>query len=285
VFGSIVVAVDLERVGDRALPVAQSLGRLAGLQVQIVTVACPGFVRESHVIGLARLTKTHGVDSRSILVLHEDDPASAVAAQLNDCDGALLVMATTARSALGLPVTGSVSEEILSSVRQPVLLVGPHVQEPCRMAAPTLVAAVDGSDHSEAALPVIVSWMRTFGGGPPAVVKVVPGLPYVGNDGGEVDAATRSVAERLLGEGVSASCEVLRGGDPVAVLHEFADDVPESVIVVAAERWPGGHWHRTARELVRWSPRPVLVVPADRPGLVVSIVPGRSVVVDESATR
>ena len=267
---SIVVAVDLERSGERALPVALALGQLVGLPVEIVTVASRDRSGARQVIDLDRRASALGVAARSIVVLHDDDPGRAIAAQVNNCDGALLVMATTARSALGVPVHGSVSEEVLGHVRQPVLLIGPNVQEPCHMAKATLVACVDGSDSAEAALPVMVSWARSFGGPRPWFVEVIPplGASFTAEGGDLESTHVRSFVERLAADGIGASWRVLRGTDPVATLREFADDISGSVLVVTSERWPGSsHWYSTARKLVRWSPRPVLLVPADRPEL------------------
>ena len=108
---SIVVAVDLEGVGEQALPWHEIL---AG------SLACPwrssrwprqrsrdAAGHRPRAAGRARWSHW----ARSILVVHDDDPARAIAAQVNNSDGALLVMATMARSALGLPVHESLSEQ------------------------------------------------------------------------------------------------------------------------------------------------------------------------------
>jgi hypothetical protein len=41
VFSSIVVPLDLERLGDRALPVARSLAALGGLPIELLTITSP----------------------------------------------------------------------------------------------------------------------------------------------------------------------------------------------------------------------------------------------------
>ena len=58
---SIVVAVDLEGVGERALPVAQHLGRFAGLPLEIVTVASAEIPGTQQVIDLERRASEEGV--------------------------------------------------------------------------------------------------------------------------------------------------------------------------------------------------------------------------------
>jgi nucleotide-binding universal stress UspA family protein len=265
-FSSIVVALDMEGIGERALPVTRSLARRSGLPVEAVTVAAPDKPGVFKVWDVEKLLSARGIGSHSIFVLHEDDPARAIAAHIGNRDGVLLVMATTAKGALGERVQGSVSEDVLSHVHQPVLLVGPNVGENCELASPTLVACVDGSPHTEAALPVIAKWTKTFGGGVPWLAEVVPARPGAAAPQGDLleAAHVRSFADRLAARGVHASWEVLHGGDPVAALEDFTNQVADAVLVVTSERWAGTtHWFSTTRKLARWSSRPVLVVPAD----------------------
>ena len=76
------------------------------------------------------------------------------------------------------------------------------------MTTHTLVACVDGSGHAEAALPVMVSWTRTFGGSRPWFVEVIPPLDSrlpADSDPRETQHV-RAIAERLASEGIESSC-------------------------------------------------------------------------------
>ena len=260
---SIIVAVDSEQPDKRALRVAEWLGRPVGMPLELVTVVAP----ESS-LGHAdreRWAQANGVDARSVVVVREDDPARAISSLVNNRQGALLVMATAARSALGLPGAGRVSEAVLALLRQPVLLIGPNVEEPWHVAPPTLIACVDGSERDEVVLPVVATWAQTFGQRHPWVIEVIPRLgTAIPTDDGVETAHVCSFAERMAAAGIESSQRVVRNNDPVAAIGEFAETLPASVLVIASEPWPGSsHWFSTARKLVRSSTRPVLLVPAD----------------------
>ena len=66
----------------------------------------------------------------ALRVVHGDDIAAAIVDQIRDRDGALLVM-TTSATGLVSQRRGSVSAHVLSETRQPVLLIGPAVPDPC----------------------------------------------------------------------------------------------------------------------------------------------------------
>jgi nucleotide-binding universal stress UspA family protein len=265
VFSSVLVAVDLGTAADRALPVAGALAGLGGLPIELLTVVPPGttgVLPEE----LDERVRPFGVGRHRSLVIEDDDPGTAIAEHVRGRDGVLLVMATTAGSAMDQSHGGSVSEHVLSSAGQPVLLVGPQVDVDRPRPTPSLVVAVDASNLAAAALPVIVSWVRTFGAGSVTAVQVVPLVPAIAEQAGPVlEAAHVRHYAATLGElGVAAGGAVVHGGDPAAGLIEAAGSVTDPVLVVTAEPWPdaGSHWRGTSRKLALRSTGPVLVVPA-----------------------
>ena len=153
---------------------------------------------------------------------------------------------------------GPVTDEVLRRVHQPVLVVGP-------VAAPAtgdLMLAVDATGIAHAALPFVEAWLRTFGGGTPRVVEVLPPDPWPSDDAaapiGCVDEYVGRLAQRRI-----ESSEVLRALDPALALAAHAASCHASMLVVTSPHDPGqpSHWYETARRLVRTSPCPVLVVP------------------------
>lgn len=172
-FTSIVVALDLEREGDRALHIFGSLSALTAMTVELLTVASPGIPEEADAFELRRRATANGWPADCYTILHDDDPARAIADHVNARPGALLIMSTTAKSPLRRRFLGSVSEAVLSRVHGPVLLVGPHVPADADMSRPTLVACVDSTDAATRALPVITAWARTFTSATPWVVEVL----------------------------------------------------------------------------------------------------------------
>jgi len=265
VFNSIVVAADVDAGRVRAIPVGAALASLGQLPVKLLTVVADESGSDDFAL---RQMSAHGV-SDSLRVVHHD-VATAIVDHVRDRDGVVLVMATNANSLVSQRLRGSVSVSVLHELRQPVLLVGPAVPDPPRLVSPTLVVCTDRSQDSSAALPVVESWQRTFGGGRPWVVEVMPTGAWP--EGTIDDAAERehidALAAVLADHGIDAATRVLHGGDPVEWLLEFAEQVDDAVFVATSTRWAGGrsHWYSTTRRLVRRSPRPVLVVPADLPG-------------------
>ncbi len=264
-FSSVLVAVDLSTAADRAIPVAGALAGLGRLPIELLTVAPPGTagVRPEE---LDERVRPFGLGSHRSLVVEDDDPGSAITEHVRGRDGVLLVMTTTAKSAVDRSHAGSVSEHVLSAAGQPVLLVGPRVDVYRPRSTPSLVLAVDASDLATAALPVVVSWVRTFDGGAVTAVQVIPLVPAIAVQAGPALEAkhVRRYTDRLGELGVTAGGVVIHGGDPAAGLIEAAGAVADPVLVVTAEPWAdaGTHWRSTSRKLALLSTGPVLVVPA-----------------------
>jgi nucleotide-binding universal stress UspA family protein len=274
-FTSIVVALDLGAGGDRALPVVRALSALADIPVELLTVSSPHIDEEVDAYELRRRELANNWPAHAYTIVHDNDPARAIVEHVSARNEALLVMATTAKPPVVGHLLGSVSEDVLSRIEQPLLLVGPHVPSTFEMTRPTLIACIDGSDVAEAAVPVIAAWTRTFGGADPWIAEMLPasgrGVPDVPES-----AHARHYAARLATEGISTSWEVLHGSDPEVGLDEFADRVVDPIFVATSVRWTDhrSHWRSTTRRLVHRSTRPVLVVPARGPGAAHGARPG-----------
>lgn len=268
-FTTIVVPLDLEPAGDRALPVAAALARTAGVGLELVTVSSPNLGEAGDLHELRRRAEAHS-DPRhraATYVLHDNDPAAALVAFLADRPGALVVMGTRARSPLGELLLGSVSEELLTHTDSPVLLVGPHASVPDPTGRPTLVAGVDGSGVSEALLPTLIAWKAAFGGPRPWLVEVLPVTREAAPHPDVADTAdVHRLANNFAEKGLETDWEVAHAKHPADALIDFADRVEDAVIAVASVRWTDPrHAHRTsvARQLAHEAHHPVLVVRAD----------------------
>jgi nucleotide-binding universal stress UspA family protein len=159
VFNSIVVAVDLVSNVHRALPVARSLADLGNLPIQLLTVSTPWMAEEIDTYALERLAEHHGISPLSCIIDHHDDAGWAIARHVNNGEGSLLVMATTAKAPVRRHFLGTVTESVLTRVDGPVLLLGPQVPATCSLDSSTVVACVDETDAADAALPVIADWV------------------------------------------------------------------------------------------------------------------------------
>ena len=262
-FTSIVVALDLESGGDHALPVARVLAEQGGVPVELLTVSSPNVDEDIDVFELTQRLRENGWPDDSYLIVHDNHPAQAIVdvieAPQPPCSSWPLE-----RHCAG-PLRGSVVDEVLAAIDQPVLLVGPHVPalgdvaaaDTCRLHRP-----YRRSGHGRSGgrpLGRHVRRHRHLGhrGGPDRTAGTSPG-----------DSSSEHVRHfaRLLAEvGVESSWGVLHGDEPDVRLEEFGTRLRDPIFVSTSGRWTDGrlHWHSTTRQLVRRSTRPVLVVPAD----------------------
>jgi nucleotide-binding universal stress UspA family protein len=268
-FTSIVVALDLEANGDRALPVARGLAELGGIPVELLTVSSPHVAEDVDVFELERRAADNGWPDNCYTIAHDNHPGRAIVDFVRGHNNALLVMATSAKPPLAGHLFGNVVEEVLGAIDQPVLLVGPNVPTSHGVRRPTLVACVDHTDVAAASVPAIARWVGTFGGAETWVTEVIPTSGVASAPGGSASGHVRHIAQLLADVDVSASWGVLHGDEPDIQLEEFGDQMSDPVFVATSVRWTDGrpHWHSTTRQLVRGSTRPVLVVPAVSGGL------------------
>ena len=266
-FRSIVVPLDLEAQGDRALPVAAALAVAAGIPLELLTVSSPELPEEYDTYELHQRAESTGA-TYTTKVLHDNDPAAAIVGLLEDRPEALVVMSTRARSAFGELLLGSVSEGVLAHTSNAVLLVGPHASPERPPAHPTLVAGVDGRPQSAAVIPAVVSWTAAFDGPPPWLVEVLPVTRETVDVGDVADSSdVHRLASRLQAQGVESEWEVTHAKEPADALIEMADRMVDAVIVVASSRWTDpdhSHIGSVARRLAHDAHHPVLVVAAER---------------------
>ena len=263
-FNTIVVPVDLDGHSDRSLEVARSLAVLGDVPVQLVTVLPRHYDPLSAVEPLDRRARALDLPNWTSIVLLGDDPALAIAEHALTLAQPLVVMATVAHGLFAEFVSASTSATLLSHVRAPVLVIGPHVRD-WTATAPTLLACVSPSDDPDPMVSVMARWMHTFGGRAPWFLEVLsPGdMPAGDNDLRESGLVQRR-AEQLNALGVASEWEVLHGGDAVDALESFAEGMVEPVLIVESQRWTDPsrlHLHSVARKLAHRSRQPVLVLP------------------------
>ena len=191
--------------------------------------------------------------------------ADAIVEVVGGRDRVLLVMATALISDPRRSVTGLV----LEALRQPILLVGPEVPSSVLSQAPTLVIGLAVDPQLRPAIPVVESWLRSFGEVQPWLIDVIAAAawpPGSIEDRWELERVGAAAAE-LAERGVKARTTVLHARDPVDAMLELAAGLTEPVFVITSDRWAGGdsHWYSTSRRLLRRSPHPVLLVPSDLP--------------------
>ena len=199
-FTTIAVALDLEPDGDRALPVVRALAGIGDVDVELLTVDSPHVPEETDAFELSRRATANGWPAHSYTVLRSDDAAAAIVDHVDGRDGVLLVMATSAkRPALG-HIVGSVTGQVLRSISQPVLLVGPNVVVPAEWQQVTPIICVDPSDVAVDAVAALTAWTETFRTSPPWVVEVMPSVTDWDPTGDTLESShAHSFAQTLRG--------------------------------------------------------------------------------------
>ena len=117
-YTSMVVALDLENVGDQALPVAASLGRAGGLDVELVTVSSPHMPSEPDIFELDQRAAAQHLERHSSTVLHRDEDGPVMVEHMASLPDALLVMGTSARGPLSALFLGSVTEYVIGHLHR-----------------------------------------------------------------------------------------------------------------------------------------------------------------------
>lgn len=157
---------------------------------------------------------------------------ATIARHLAAISDVLPVMASAAHGR-SEPLLGSVTEELLSVTSGPVVVVGPHFDTDRVDFSGDLVVAVDGSAWSEAVLGPATVLARQLALRPWVTTVLDPSVP-IPHDVSE-GAYAAGVAHRLQGEiGREVEYEVLRHPHPAQAIVEFANDVVDASMIVAA---------------------------------------------------
>lgn len=259
-FKTLVVALDLEDDGDRALAVVEALAKQAPVRVDLITVSAPGMPTAADAYELERRALRHGWDSDSWTIVHDIDAAAGIVEHAARRSAPLLVMATSARRPMSSSVFGSVTREVLRRSQVPVLLIGPGVPEDHAPASSSLVVGVDGEATDVSSVPAIVSWQATFGNRPPHLVEVIG--PF--DDDKPAQRRLDDVAADLAERDVRTAKHIVIADDPIVGLDDAAANLDDPVYVAVSARYTDGrlHWHSTTQRLVAHARYPVLVVPA-----------------------
>jgi nucleotide-binding universal stress UspA family protein len=259
-FKTLVVAVDLEAGGDRALDVAQALAGGTSVVVNLVTVCDPAMPVADAAIELQRRATRHGCDPHCWTIVHDRDVSGALLEHTARRDDSLLVMGTARRQVSVSSIEHSVARDVVRRTDRPILLVGPSVCTDLSMLCRTPVLCVDDDGLARRAVPVLVEWQASFGSATPQIVEVV----HPDDDDRSARRRLAGLAALLADRGVHASTALAFADDPVAGLDDLADRVDGAVLIATSDRYTDGHLHlfSSTQRLVQQAHFPVLVVPA-----------------------
>jgi nucleotide-binding universal stress UspA family protein len=299
---AIVAPLDGSTLAERALPLAATIARGARAKLRLVLVhRFPPPPRDAESAKLftsmelavwrsqrdylraqaKRLRESHGLQVTTLVPKGPVGPT--LVSWIHDVDADLVVMATHGRGAFGRATRGSVADQLVRSLKVPVLLVPPGAAEDGRHPSGTpeeIVVGVDGSKPAESAVQDAAALARVLGV-PITVIQVVapiasitdPPLPFPTTLDEQITEVRRreaadyvgDIAERLRAAGHTASAAAVVGGSPGATLLDLGRPERGTILAVGT-RGRGGVKRlmlgSVADKLVRGAAVPVLVVPA-----------------------
>jgi nucleotide-binding universal stress UspA family protein len=159
----VVVPLDGSSLAEGALGPATAFARSTGGQLLLYRAVEPDRQPASVDAYLAEVAgRLDGVvaDTSSSAA---DPPAEGIERALRGLDDAILCMSSHGRGGIGRSLLGSVAEDVLGRVGDPLLLVGPHCEADRSPVEGPLVVCVDGSKLSEAIVRPAADWAKAFG--------------------------------------------------------------------------------------------------------------------------
>ena len=262
-FTDILIPLDGSLAAERALGPALELAKRTAVPVRLLRRALADDRDEAvrYLAGVAdRCAAVTDVETRVVDREHIPD---AIAEGLGP--GTLVCMSSHGRGGLARAVMGSVAEAVVRALDRPLLVVGPHVGGDASLVG-RIVACVDGSRESEAALEPARRWSAALGL-PLWLIEVgEPGALGAGAMQGDVYETSHVAGlARRLG-GVEA-WDVLHDSHPAHALVDMAASAaePTALLVMATHGRTG--WDRlrlgsVTTATVHGAAVPVLVVPA-----------------------
>lgn len=230
----VIVPLDGSAHADRALRPAVEVARRLDASVVLLRAIHPDDVDVAEA-ELGQRVASHEPPSPEFVIDTMNGPVGAIAAAAAQRPSSLVCMTTHGRSGLSRALLGSVAEETIREVDVPILLVGPEYVAGTGLGT-SVIAPVDGSERSEAVLPVALDWAQMLGVGLWVVTAVDPAeLERVGMDAGDLaeGAYVQRVAQTVPHEGLPVDWEVLHSADPAKAITEFVEARDGGLVVMA----------------------------------------------------
>lgn len=257
-----IVPVDGSEHSWQAADVAVALARCCNGRVDVVEV-----VFEPREIDAAKLRLDGGIGRlgasdvaiQPVVTLASEGVAAAVADLVESQPDAVLTMASHGRGR-SAALLGSIAEDLLQRVFGPIVIVGPKATTSA-FDGP-IVVTVDGSELSEAALPLAAAWGIELGA-TPWVVGVVEVDTPVPADIGEAGYPLRLATRLAKDSSHPAQHEVLHSRHADHAIADFAESIDASLIVASTHGRTGFSRFvvgSTAAGIVRHARCPVLLL-------------------------
>jgi len=258
----LVVPVDGSDESWRGVDVALGLALRCSGHLEIVEVILDPDDTADTQARLTRGLREHDVGDigvATVAVSMQGDVAGTLCELVRSHAGSTVVMTSRGRGR-STALVGSVTEDLLRKLNDPVVIVGPAA-EVTDFTGPIIVT-VDGSDTSEAALPIAAAWSIELKS-PPWIAEVVqPDFPDDLAD--EKNEYLQRLAQRLSAiSGHLVDHKILSDRHPESAVAALASELDASLIVSSTRGrtgMPRFVLGSTAAGFVRSAPCPVLLI-------------------------
>ncbi len=230
----LIVPIDGSATSWRAFDIALVLGRRLDADVELVQIETDpvdaALADERLSDELAR-RGPFAAGVTATVTLTSDTVAATLSAMVEAQPDALVVMASHGKGR-SAAIVGSVAEDILQETFGPILLVGPEVTRH-DLDGPVVIT-VDGSEESEAALPLGVSWAVELGTTPWIVHVTGPSKAVSGGDLADAVYLSRLARELSDASDHRVEFDELHEGHPAAAVCDYVDRHSASLIVASS---------------------------------------------------
>lgn len=170
-----------------------------------------------------------------------------------------IAVRTRTRGLRRKPVLDAIAAEVLRDAPCPVLLIGPNTDVSRGLAVAEIVVSLDGSEASEAVLPVAVAWARELKLRMTIVGVVREGAGAHGPESAYLDAHVGHVVDDVP----DATFELVEAVDPATGLVRCVSRRRDAVLAMSTHGRSGGDASPVggvAQAVMLQSPRPMLFV-------------------------
>ncbi len=152
--GTVIVPLDGSDLAEQALPYAEAIARKANAPLHLMRVVPPDAQASAETEArdyLREQAKSYG--DRVQISVRMGQPADQIVDGADEMTDPVIVMTTHGRSGIGRWLYGSVADRVVRGSGAPVLLIRSGTKDRRAETVSTVVVSLDGSVHSEAALP------------------------------------------------------------------------------------------------------------------------------------
>ena len=230
----LIVPIDGSEMSWSAFEVARGLAGRFGADINVVQIESDpvdAALADEHLSDELARRGPFDVGVTCTVTLTAGTVADELCAMVEAQPDALLVMASSGKGR-SAAIVGSVAEHVLHETFGPILLVGPEVTPGDFGGA--VVITVDGSEESEAALPLGVSWAVELGAIPWIIHVTGPSKPVSGGDLGDAVYLSRLATELADASQHRVEIDELHEGHPARAVCDYVDRNEASLIVASS---------------------------------------------------